>query len=157
MKNMINRHAFLLIALFLLPGAVSLCHAQSTVKPGRALLYSALFPGGGQIYNRSWVKAGAVIGVQGWLIGSAIHNSHQKNRYNNLAASAAQISDQAYYNAMETEYRNRLNNDIWWIGITAGLSMIDAYVDAHLHDFEEQDRKLKLRFSDTKLGLEYRF
>ena len=109
------------------------------------------------MYNRAWVKAGIVIGTQGWLIGSAIHNDNQKDRYRRLASDAVQISDQAYYRAMENQYRDRLNNDIWWIGITAALSMIDAYVDAHLSDFEEQDGKLKLRFSQTNLGLEYRF
>lgn len=157
MKNMIRRYAFMLTAIALLLFTALPCNAQRVPRPGRAMLYSALFPGGGQLCNRAWVKAGIVIGTQGWLIGSAIHNDGQKDRYRRLASNAVQISDQAYYRAMEKQYRDRHNNDIWWIGITAALSMIDAYVDAHLSDFEEQDRKLKLRFSQTNLGLEYRF
>ena len=147
----------MLLGLALLLSFAIPCQGRSKPQPTRAMLYSAVLPGGGQIYTRAWVKAGLVIGVQGWLIGSAIHNDNQKDRFHDLASSADQISDQAYFKAMETEYRNRFNNDIWWIGITTALSMVDAYVDAHLNDFDEQKDKLRLRFSTAGLSLQYRF
>ncbi|HPN41453.1 MAG TPA: DUF5683 domain-containing protein [Candidatus Cloacimonadota bacterium] len=151
------RDTYKLLAMVLLLGFITPCLGQSKPQPTRAMLYSALLPGGGQVYNRAWVKAGLVVGVQGWLIGSAIYNDNKKDEFHNLASSAAQSNDQLYYKAMETQYRNRFNNDIWWIGITAALSMVDAYVDAHLSDFEEQEKKLRLRFSETGLSLQYRF
>jgi len=157
MPNMKLRDIYMLLALVLLLSVAVPCQGRNKPQPTRAMLYSAFLPGGGQIYNRAWVKAGLVLGVQGWLIGRAIHNDDKKDRFHDLAASAEQVGDQVYYKAMETEYRNRFNNDIWWIGITAALSMVDAYVDAHLNDFEEQEEKLRLRFSDAGISLQYRF
>jgi hypothetical protein len=157
MQNMRKSAFITLVLLLLMLGTAFPCQAQRVPQPTRAMLYSALFPGGGQLYNRAWVKAGLVMGVQGWLISSAFYNDGKRDDYHSLAANASQASELAYYKAMEREYRDRVNNDIWWIGITAALSMVDAYVDAHLYDFEEQDRKLKLRFSESGLTLQYRF
>lgn len=153
MNNMLIMRKHILILLLLLCLAMP-CIAQSLSRPARAMLFSAVLPGGGQMYNKAWVKGGIVIGVQGWLIGSAIHNDLQRAHYHDLVVSGA---NPVWNAAREKEYQRRVNNDIWWIGITAVLSSIDAFVDAHLADFEEQDRALKLRFSGESLILEYRF
>jgi len=152
-----KRHACTIVLIALLTGIAFPCQAQRTPQPTRALIYSALFPGGGQLYNRAWVKAGLVMGVQGWLIGNAIYNDGKKDDFRQLAQNSAQPAQQLYYQAMEQEYRDRVNNDVWWISITAALSMVDAYVDAHLNDFDERENKLKLRFSESRLMLEYSF
>jgi hypothetical protein len=144
----------ILILLVLLSLAAAL-GAEDTRSPYRAMLYSAVFPGGGQLYNRQYLKAGAVLGVQGFLIGSAIYHDGKRDDYRRLAASAADGLQQQEYEALADDYRGRLNNDIWWIGITAALSMIDAYVDAHLYDFDLQKEKLRLRFEETTLLLSY--
>ena len=57
----------------------------------------------------------------------------------------------------QPRFGNELKNDIWWLGITAGLSMLDAYVDAHLSDFESEKEKIRLRFSGDALLLQYNF
>lgn len=152
-----KRHAYTLVLIALLLGIAFPCQAQRAPQPTRAMLYSALFPGGGQLYNRAWVKAGLVMGVQGWLIGSAIYDNGKKKDFQRLAQNSSLPSEQFYYQSMQQEYRDRLNNDIWWIGITAALSMVDAYVDAHLYDFEEQEKQLRLRFSESGLRLQYKF
>lgn len=144
------------ILLILLCAAV-LLSAEAARNPYRAMLYSAVAPGGGQIYNQKYLKAGLVIGVQGFLIGSAIYHDGKRDDYRRLAQSADNALLEQQYLARSKDYKERLNNDIWWIGITAALSMIDAWVDAHLFDFEEQKEKLRLRFEDTTLLLEYRW
>ena len=150
---MSQKATFLIVFILLFWLLAGQAFAQVISQPTRAMLYSAAVPGGGQLYNREWIKAGVVMGVQGWLIGSAIHNKHQKSRYHDLY-----VSDQSpWHKSQEEEYRKRLNNDIWWIGITAALSMVDAFVDAHLADFETQQKDLQLRFTSSGVKLQYRY
>jgi len=146
-----------LLVTFILCGALAAGYAQAKREPLRAVLYSAAFPGGGQLYNRAWLKAGLVMGVQGFFIGSAIYHGSQENYWQDLAENTADQFLQEQYLALSRAYRYDLNNDLWWIGITAGLSMLDAYVDAHLSDFESEKEKLRLRFSGNALLLQYRF
>lgn len=143
----------LIVLILLLAAGLS---AEGKRDPTRAALYSLVLPGGGQIYNHAYLKAGLVIGVQGWLIGSAIHHANQRDKFRELAETAPPALEQQYL-ADSEEYRDKLNNDIWWIGIAAALSVFDAYVDAHLSDFEEQKEKLRLRFDGEKLSLHYRW
>lgn len=143
-----------IILLILLCSLALPCVGGGISVPTRAMLYSAVIPGGGQVYNKAWVKAGVVMGVQGYLIGSAIHHDRQRAHYHDLVVAG---NNPVWNTAHEKDYQKRLNNDIWWIGITMGLSMIDAFVDAHLADFDSQDKDLKLRFSGNELSLEIRF
>lgn len=116
-----------------------------------------MLPGGGQVYNEKYVKAGLVIGVQSWLIGSAIYHNGKRADYQKLVDSTTDAIYQQQYRALRNEYQDKLSNDIWWIGITAALSVIDAYVDAHLYDFEARKSKLNLRFDGTSVKLELDF
>ena len=121
------------------------------------MLLSTVFPGGGQIYNHQYVKAGLVIGVQSYLIGSAIYHDHERDKYADQAHDAAGTAMQSYYEAKRVDYYERLRNDYWWIGITAALSVADAFVDAHLYNFDAEKNKVHLRFEDKKIQLQMRF
>lgn len=131
--------------------------AQAKKQPYRALLYSAVCPGGGQIYNQQYLKAGLVLGVQSYLVYSAIANAGKRRDFRDLAAHAPNEQQQLSYNAQSRDYKERMTNDVWWIGITAALSLIDAFVDAHLYDFESEKEKVHLRFGDSSLQLQYQF
>lgn len=134
----------LLTVLFLL--SIMSATAQTTKEPMRAMLYSAAVPGGGQFYTGSYIKAGVVIGLQSFLVSSAIYNYQQMRSYR---------ADNDTVN--ETLYHDALRSDYWWMGITVGLSMADAYVDAHLYNFEQEKAKVHLKFEDKLLKVEYRF
>jgi hypothetical protein len=145
------------MTILLLLACVCLVNAQTERKPYRAVLYSALLPGGGQIYNHAWLKAGLVAGIQGYLIGSAVYHDGKRDDFAELAENTNDLYLQQQYLAQSRDYKDKLNNDIWWIGITAGLSMIDAFVDAHLYDFKIQKEKIELRFSEGNVTLRYEF
>ncbi len=144
----------LLCLAWLLP---NICSAKPLSQPTKALLLSAVIPGGGQLYNHAWVKAGVVIGVQGYLITSAIRHDSKLKDYRSQAANSSDPMETSRLKNLEQRYTDRFNNDVWWIGITAALSMIDAFVDAHLKDFDSNKQDLKLRFSTSGVGLEYSF
>ena len=48
-------------------------------------------------------------------------------------------------------------SDIWWMGITMGLSVLDAWVDAHLYDFEADKERIHLLFEDNTLKVQLKF
>lgn len=144
----------LLTLLFVFTG---LLLAQPVKSPGKAALYSALVPGGGQLYNHAYVKAGLVIGIQAYLIGMAVYHDAQADDYKKQinATSDALLIHQL--STKQKEYQDLRTSDFWWMGITMALSVLDAYVDAHLYDYEAQKDKLHLRFEDDALLLEKRF
>jgi len=141
---------YLFVALFCL----SLLYAAN---PTHAMLYSAFIPGGGQIYNKAYVKAGVVIGVQAYLLGSVLYKDAKVQDYKEKLQNESDAYLVQYYRDRRDEYRERRTSDIWWMGITAALSVLDAYVDAHLSDFDAEKEKLHLRFEGDTLQLQYHF
>jgi len=123
----------------------------------KAGAYSLLLPGGGQIYNREYVKAGVVIGLQAALVATAVYHDGKRDDYTQLAEDALNPLDQQYNQILADDYRDKFRSDIWWIGITAALSAIDAWIDSHLLDYESEKERIHMQFADRKLGLAYRF
>ena len=83
---------YLLILLILL--AMSSLPAWELSRPAKAGALSAVLPGGGQIYNKQFVKAGLVIGIQGFLIGSAIQT------WGNFAPGKSSLDKTAHRRAL---------------------------------------------------------
>ena len=131
--------------------------AQPQKDPTRAVIYSAVIPGGGQIYNHAYVKAGVVIGVQAYFLGSLLWHDSKANDYKVLSESTTDAYYQQLYKTKRKEYQELRTSDFWWMGITAALSVLDAYVDAHLSNFESEKDKLHIRFEGETLLLEHRF
>lgn len=113
----------------MLPGRHANTEADTTKRskaknPTGAMVRSILFPGWGQLYNGKYFKAILVFGVEAGIIGYAI--------YMNQKAHESGISD------FDREfYVDQRNVSYWRTGAVVLLSMLDAYVDAHLSDFDE--------------------
>lgn len=95
---------------------------SSYVKsPGRAMLYS-IIPGGGQLYNRSPLKALLFAGVFSYFGYEYV------------------ITNRIYQDDKLNESLHRSRNDkIWLLSLTWVLNLADAYVEAQLWDFDEYD------------------
>ena len=146
---------FLLILVFL--GSVVLLPAVTYTKnPTRAMLYSTVFPGGGQIYVHSYLKAGIVMGVQGYLLSQAVYHNDRVSHFHQLMDGTSSLDD-LHYRHQRDKYRNELRNDEWWIGTTLFLSVADAFVDAHLYNSKQEKQKIHLKFSDKDVQLQYNF
>jgi hypothetical protein len=109
-----------------------------TKSPTVAVLLS-IVPGGGQVYNEQYIKAALFVGVGGFFAFQAV-------RYNTLFLDkAAQVDAvglddstgvRSQLKAQREVYRdNRDLNIAYFVGVEL-LSMIDAYVGAHLFDFD---------------------
>jgi len=133
------------------------CSLLAAVSPERAMLYSALIPGGGQVYNKAYVKAGIVVGLQAWNVGRALYNDAKADDFIKKSKLSTDAYYTQYYKDRAEEHKQKRRSDIWWIGITTALSVLDAYVDAHLENFDSEKQRLHLRFEEGKAGLELVF
>jgi len=102
-----------------------------------ALLRSLVVPGWGQFYNEEYLKAAIAFGIETGLALSASYQNDQMRRYEKKGDNEA-----------AKFYRNDRNRLIWWLAGFILFSMGDAYVDAHLFDYDISPN-LSLDFSPT--------
>ncbi|MCF7919860.1 MAG: hypothetical protein K9N06_08100 [Candidatus Cloacimonetes bacterium] len=147
------------VIIFLLLITCAQLFAESGIElpakrsPLKAGVLSALIPGGGQFYNHSYLKGGTVLIIEGLLLGYAIKNHQQADKY----YKDWQDTESPIAYANYKDYYEKRDNDIWWLGITIFLSTMDAVTDAYLYDFDYQKSKVHLKFKDTAILLEYKF
>jgi len=112
------------------------------LSPTRAGLYSTVFPGLGQIYNKMYWKVPLVWGAIGTCVGIASWNHRQYKRYRSafldeLSGRKHEFSGISGINAEvlgRTQDSAKRTRD-YLIAVTAGfyiLNILDAVVDAHL-------------------------
>jgi hypothetical protein len=135
-----------------------------TVIPGRAALYSTIFPGLGQIYNRKYWKLPIVYGALGIATYAAIWNNQQSKIYldafyqqtdpNNPDPDFFGIYTEAQL--IELYYQHRRWQDLSIIigAVLYGLQILDAYVDAHLYDYDVSD-DISLHWQPSLINLGY--
>jgi len=94
-------------------------------NPPQAFLFS-LVPGGGQFYNKKYVKGSLVMGLEtlafySWLENSKIYKNYESEEYS----------------LRQNRYLEKRNKYAWWVIFLYFYSMIDAMVDAHLSPFDD--------------------
>ncbi len=96
-----------------------------TARDPRKALLSSIVPGGGQAYNRAWLKMVGLIAAEIYFV-----NQFQLNRDN----------VRNYDDSMPLprhRYLEKRNKYAWWVVGTYLYAMVDAYVDAHLDSFPQ--------------------
>lgn len=156
-------------------------------NPTKAVIFSAIFPGLGQIYNRKYWKLPL---VYGGFIGCAYAISFNNRYYQDYSNAYMDLMDddpktQSYRDLVPSNYV--INDTTWFSGVlkrkkdyyrryrdlsyivTVGLYaiwIIDAYVDAQLFDFEiNPDLSLRIepaifeptRYNRRSFGLQCSF
>ena len=114
-----------------------------TQPPTLALFKSMLVPGLGQWGNRKYFKAVFFGGLEWTFIAAAVHYERQASDARELYTSAVDPNvRRVWYNFYDNKRKNR-NKYIWFAGLTAFVSMFDAYVDAHLSGSPADSRNEK--------------
>jgi hypothetical protein len=108
-------------------------------NPTGALLRSSVLPGWGQFYNDQPVK-GIVMGLAetgllAWLIAEHAAAEDARDDY----SESGDPDDLARY---ETHRQTRLDL-IWYTSAAWLYGMLDAYVDAHLYCFEQENERFE--------------
>ncbi len=107
-------------------------------SPTGAMLRSAVLPGWGQFYNESYWKIPIVWGASGWFIYMWIDRNNLYKKYQDLynISLTETTSGDSQYKTLRNFYRDNRDQFAIYFGIAYFLNIIDAYVDAHLFDFD---------------------
>lgn len=127
-------------------------------NPRKAALMSLVVPGSGQAYNKKWWKVPIVYATLGGLVWLEVTNvrtyREYRDNYKLLADGdpATNPTDPAYASVDQTTlksardtYRRYVDQSSLILGLAYLLTATDAFVDAHLHNFDTSD-DLGLRF-----------
>lgn len=104
---------------------------QMTKSPWGAVARSAIIPGWGQFYNESYWKIPVIWGTAAWFVYNWVDNNNLYNDYRSLYQS----TQNEYYRRLRNFYRDQRDNFSIYLGLLYLLNLVDAYVDAHLFDF----------------------
>jgi len=116
---------------------IKLDYLSLTKSPMGAALRSLVFPGYGQIYTQSYLKASAFIGGATLLWYRVVSSHIDYKNYNNELNKIENKNSNEYrqkQGQMITAVDNRDLAGLYLLGVYI-LSMVDAYADAHLFDF----------------------
>ncbi|MCH8027508.1 MAG: hypothetical protein IID63_05230 [candidate division Zixibacteria bacterium] len=109
-------------------------------NPTVALVKSMLVPGLGQVGNRKYFKAAVVVGLQAWLISSAIDHGREASDFKEKFEMSFDTTERniLYDNFLNS--KDQRNKFTWFAVIVTFVSMFDAFADAHLSGFPK-DKK----------------
>ncbi|HJY64591.1 MAG TPA: DUF5683 domain-containing protein [Ignavibacteria bacterium] len=128
-------------------------------SPLLAVLLSAVLPGAGQFYNQSYWKIPIIAGLIGYFGYEYIINNNKfkdyRDQYDATITPTNQFGDENLKTLREF-YRNQRDDFVWYFIIVYVVNLVDAYVDAHLFDFDVREEKLT-RFGNTELKLKVNF
>lgn len=132
-------------------------------SPTTAVLLSMVVPGAGQFYNESYWKIPIIGGLVGYF---GYEYFRQNNLYKDFRdqyiTSQTPQNPNGDLNLKELRefYRNERDNFVWYFMIVYVVNLVDAYVDAHLFDFDVKDEKISYFNSSNRtyrLKFNYRF
>lgn len=140
-------------------------------NPRKAALMSLVVPGSGQAYNKKWWKVPIVYATLGGLVYLEVTNvrtyREHRDNYKLLADGDPATNptnpiyrdvDQTTLKSARDAYRRYVDQSSLILGLAYLLTATDAFVDAHLHNFDTSD-DLGFRFrpkaQDTGLGLAF--
>lgn len=127
--------------------------AKST---GLAMLFSAVLPGAGQMYNESYWKAPLVLGFGVYFVTEFIRYNRYADDYRQLYLTALPGDiNAATYKKLREDYKNLRDANAWYFLILYVLNIVDAYVDASLYGFDVSPA-LSLRAVPGTVGLSLR-
>ncbi len=119
----------------------------NVLAPSKAAFYSAVFPGMGQVYNKKYWKLPLVYGALGTTIYFYISNNRKyhlyrdayKQRLEGLPDDYTYLDNSRLISAQKFYQKNR-DLSALLTGLFYILNIVDANVDAHLMQFNVNDK-----------------
>jgi hypothetical protein len=126
-------------------------------SPTKAMLMSAILPGLGQFYNKSYWKIPIIYGLAGYFIYEFKQNDRNYRYYRELYVKSIEISGGDYrYKRLRDFYRDQRDLFGIYLALLYLANIVDAYVDAHLYNFDVGEN-LSIQFLPGKIKLYCRF
>lgn len=114
-------------------------------SPLVATLLSAVLPGAGQFYNRAYWKIPVIAGLVGYFGYEYFHYNNIFKDYRDLYIKSQSVTPPEGDDNLKTLrefYRSQRDDFVWYFMIVYVVNLVDAYVDAHLFDFDVSDEKI---------------
>jgi hypothetical protein len=114
---------------------------RQTKSPGRAVLFSTVLPGLGQIYTKSYWKLPIIWGLGGYYIHGWITNNNRYHDFQDQYKRSLESSTEGdlQIKNLRDFYHNQRDSYAWYFGILYLANLVDAYVTASLYDFDVSD------------------
>ena len=127
--------------------------------PTGALFRSLIVPGWGQVYNHQYLKAIFYGGTEIYLIHYVRWRWDQMDQHQWNFQHTDDLAYKAEQFSLYEKRRDSRNLHMWLTGLVVLLSMFDAYVDAHLADFDQTDKSFEVYLApdDDKIRLTLAF
>lgn len=128
---------------------------QMRRSPALAIGLSAILPGAGQIYTGCWYKAPFIVaGMALCFYGASLQNTrylYTVDSVINQTARGDTYNASRYTNAREF-YRDDRDKFYVYAGLVYLANLLDAYISAHLFDFDVSDPKTSSYISAPQSG-----
>lgn len=113
---------------------------EMTKSPSGAIYRSLILPGWGQYYVESYWKAPIFLAGALGLYASIVYNQVEYNNYAEILKGMSKDNPEYEITLLRREYfrDNRDMSGFYLIGVYV-LAAVDAYVGAHLFDFEVEE------------------
>lgn len=117
---------------------------------------SAALPGLGQIYNESYWKVPVIWGLGGYWVYQWIDLNGKYKEYQTLYSLDLSAPQAPQYKRVRDFYRDERDKFAWYLGVLYFLNLLDAFVGAHLYDFDVDDPLNGLRLDVQPQRLTFR-
>ncbi len=108
------------------------------VSPTASILMTPLFPGWGQLYTDNSWRAALAFGVEMFYWSNMLMRDRRAIRSKNFSLRFEEGSQERnFYDGVATENWEQVRDFAWWSGGILMIIALDAYVGAHLFDFDE--------------------
>ncbi len=108
------------------------------ISPTGAVLMTPLFPGWGQLYTDNSWRAALAFGVEMFYWSNMLMRDRRAIRAKEFSLRFEEgSSERRFYDARATENWEQVRDFAWWSGGVLLIIALDAYVGAHLFQFDE--------------------
>ncbi|MCB1184699.1 hypothetical protein KDM41_14815 [bacterium] len=120
------------------------------ISPTAAVVMTPLFPGWGQLYSRNSWKAALGFGTQMYFWTHMLSRDRQAVRARDYSEGLpVDDPNRDRYRDIADESWEQMRDFAWWSGGTLLIIALDAYVGAHLFDFDQDPVPVPDRWDDT--------
>ena len=112
---------------------------RQTKSPWLAVGYSAMMPGAGQVYNENYWKVPVIVGLGGYWVYEWVKLNNKYNDYSdqyNQSIITSPPSGDTQLLSVRDFYHDERDKFAWYLGVLYFVNLVDAYVGAHLYDFD---------------------
>ena len=106
------------------------------LEPWKVAMISAVLPGYGQVYNGAIWKVPILYGLLGYFGYRAFDYNDSYKEFRDKYAQDPDGPDASYFQEERDRYQEKRNQQFLFLALAYLAGIVDAYVDAHLYDFD---------------------